>query len=347
MTRNVYLGDLHERPGVFRLWERQRNRREVHWLIECFAETLGVFLYVFPGVGSTLGFILGGITNQAGVSSIFQIGFAYALGILFALGIAAGTSGGHFHPGVTIVHVIFRGFPVSKAFRYIVAQIFGGYLACMLVYYQWRPFVHEMVDGLAAAGEEALMFTPNGPPGAFALYLPPGMTLGSIFLNEFVCSFFVGLVIWAAGDPTNIVITPALGAPCVALAYAAAIWSFAVPGIALNSARDVGGRLWAMSIWGLKAGGGKYAAIAALTNIPATIFAVAFYEIFLVDSDRLVTSQASEFARLVHGNRRLVSKDAPLAPDASTIERGRQSNHDSGKASIDAFEVAPETQQRR
>ncbi|KAJ3562309.1 hypothetical protein NP233_g9656 [Leucocoprinus birnbaumii] len=347
-SRDVYLGDMHQRQGVFRLWERQRNRKEVHWLIECFAETLGVFLYVFPGVGSTLGFILGGILKESGFSSLFQIGFAYALGILFALGIAAGTSGGHFNPAVTIVHVIFRKFPIGKAFRYIVAQIFGGYLACMLVYYQWRPLIHQMEEGLAAAGAEALMFTPNGPPGAFALYLLPGMAHGSVFLNEFVCSFFVALVIWAAGDPTNMVITPALAAPAVALSYAAAIWSFATPGVALNTARDLGGRLWSLTIWGLPAGGGSYAAIAALTNIPATIFAVVLYELFLVDSDRLVTREALEFAHLAHGNRRLVHKDVHPTSDANTIEQGHShSTHDSGKASIEAYEVAPEMQRRK
>ncbi|KAF9449542.1 aquaporin-like protein, partial [Macrolepiota fuliginosa MF-IS2] len=173
-TSTVYLGDIRQRHGIFTIWERQRNRREVHWLMECFAEALGVFLYVFPGVGSTLGFILGNISKEQGLSSLFQIGSAYALGILFALGIAAGTSGGHFNPAVTIAFVLFRGFPVRKALRYIPAQIFGGYVACMLVYYQWKPLIDAMVDGLTAAKEEALLFTPNGPPGAFALYLLPG-----------------------------------------------------------------------------------------------------------------------------------------------------------------------------
>jgi hypothetical protein len=32
--------------------------------------------------------------------------------------------------------------------------------------------------------------------------------------------------------------------------------------------------------------GGAYAAIAALTNIPATLLAVFIYEVFLTDSDR-------------------------------------------------------------
>jgi hypothetical protein len=41
-----------------------------------------------------------------------------------------------------------------------------------------------------------------------------------------------------------------------------------------------------MSIWGMKASGGNYAALAALTNIPAMLFAVLLYEIFLADSSR-------------------------------------------------------------
>ena len=36
----------------------------------------------------------------------------------------------------------------------------------------------------------------------------------------------------------------------------------------------------------MKASGGTYAAIAAVTNIPAMLFAAAMYEIFLTDSSR-------------------------------------------------------------
>ena len=76
--------------------------------------------------------------------------------------------------------------------------------------------------------------------------------------------------------------------------------------VALNTARDVGSRLWAMTVWGREgrfiianfqlecpaeikmelAAGGGYGAVTALTNIPATIFGIVLYEIFLVDSDR-------------------------------------------------------------
>lgn len=56
--------------------------------------------------------------------------------------------------------------------------------------------------------------------------------------------------------------------------------------VAANTARDVGGRLAAIAIWGTKANGGKYAAITALTNILSTILAYSFYEFVLKDSSR-------------------------------------------------------------
>jgi len=39
-TRYLYLGDLHKRIGVLKQWERHRNRKQVHWLMECFAEAV-------------------------------------------------------------------------------------------------------------------------------------------------------------------------------------------------------------------------------------------------------------------------------------------------------------------
>jgi len=63
--------------------------------------------------------------------------------------------------------------------------------------------------------------------------------------------------------------------------------------VAANSARDVAGRLAALTIWGTKASGGSYAALAALTNIPATIFGIAIYEFFFADYSRGTSSRNS------------------------------------------------------
>ena len=56
--------------------------------------------------------------------------------------------------------------------------------------------------------------------------------------------------------------------------------------VATNTARDLGARLMTLTIWGMKAGGGAYAAIAALTNIVGTLVAITFYEFILTDSAR-------------------------------------------------------------
>ena len=56
--------------------------------------------------------------------------------------------------------------------------------------------------------------------------------------------------------------------------------------MAANAARDLGGRFMVLTIWGKAASGGSYAAVAALTNIPATICGALFYEFVFADSTR-------------------------------------------------------------
>ncbi|KAI0768698.1 aquaporin-like protein [Trametes elegans] len=291
----VHLADIKPRSNAFIAWERRRHR-QAHWLVECIAEFMGVFFYVYAGVGSTASFLLSSVAQMNGLGSVFQIGTAYAFGILFAIVVCAPTSGGHFNPAVTIAFTLLKRVTPRKALRYIVAQILGAYVACLLVYVQWHDLLMEATELLEAAGKlDAVMFTPNGPAGVFALYAPPGESLGRIFLNEFVSDFFIGLVIWACLDPTNFSAPPAAGPWIISFSYAVIVWGYSPVGVATNAARDVGCRLMALTIWGTAAGGGSYAAIAALTNIPATLLAVAFYEFILADSSRVVTPGHVDF----------------------------------------------------
>jgi glycerol uptake facilitator-like aquaporin len=62
-------------------------------------------LHSFPGIASVAGFLFHASTQEPPVtaySSFFQIGLAFAMGIMFAIVIAGPTSGGHFNPAVTI-----------------------------------------------------------------------------------------------------------------------------------------------------------------------------------------------------------------------------------------------------
>ncbi|EKM54174.1 uncharacterized protein PHACADRAFT_209991 [Phanerochaete carnosa HHB-10118-sp] len=325
----VHLTDIRARPHVFNIWERYRHR-QAHWFVECVAESLGVFIYVYAGVGSNLGYVIGNIVGEP-ISSVLQIGFSYSLGILFALVTCASTSGGHFHPGFTISQVIYRGFPVKKACRYIVAQIFGAFIAALIVYVQWSVNIKATEAALISSGKfDTLMFTPSGVAGAFALYAPPGSNLGQVLLNEFVADFVIGLVIWACLDPTNFLVPPAAGPWVIALAYSMIIWGYSPVGVSANTARDLGGRFAALVIWGTPAAGGPYAAIAALTNIPATLVAGAVYEFVLTDSSRVIAPAQMDYiiGHLAHAKHSSIGASKPayeselekkssLAPSAS------------------------------
>lgn len=309
-----------QRPRFLTAWEKYRNRPGIHYVMELIAEATGVFIYAYPGIGATAMFIIGSIFKQQGLGSILQIGWAYAMGIVLALGICGATSsgGGHFHPAVTVSFTLFRGFPAIKAPGYILAQIFGAYFAAIIVYYQWKPMILEAEAALIAANQyNLLQFTPNGPAGIFAFYLPPGQGYGNVFLSEFINSSFVTLTVWACLDPTNPAIPPAAGPFVVGIAYAVIIWGFAGAGIALNTARDLGGRLMAITIWGTEAAGGQYAAIAALTNFVAGLFAIFFYELFFVDSDRVIPAAQMEYARVMMNHKRLgeVHTNGDNSPD--------------------------------
>ena len=61
--------------------------------------------------------------EDAGFGSLLQVGFAFALGIAFAIMTCAPVSGGHFNPAVTISLAIWQGFPWSKVPRYIFSQV--------------------------------------------------------------------------------------------------------------------------------------------------------------------------------------------------------------------------------
>ncbi|CAK5263835.1 unnamed protein product [Mycena citricolor] len=328
--RILYLNEINHRSGAMSRWERLRHG-PMHPFVECFAEAMGVFMYVYAGVGSQAVWVVGNLLKEVGASSIMQIGFAYAAGICLAITVCSATSGGHFNPCITIIMVLFKGFPKLKAVRYIVAQLLGGYIACLLIYAQYRHTILAIEAATPPAVLAAIQYTPSGLPGIFALYVAPGSSLGQVFLNEFVCDFFLAIVIFGATDASNVLVPPSTAPFIIAMAYAAAIWGFAAVGLSANAARDLGGRFAAMSIWGSAAAGNKgYAAIAALTNIPATILACLVYELVFVDSDRVVSQMHREY----HDVHALHRKHGHAAAAHGAEDDHTSSEHEKGTVGV-------------
>jgi glycerol uptake facilitator-like aquaporin len=143
---------------------------------------------VYPGIASTAAFFLNE-TNPA-FGSLFQIGWAYAIGIAFAIITCAPTSGGHFNPAITICFATWQGFPWKKVPYYIFAQVFGAFVAGMLLMGQYW----EQISAFKAASEaKGLGTVYNGGPASI-LCTFPGATQnnqGFIFLIEFFVDSFI------------------------------------------------------------------------------------------------------------------------------------------------------------
>ncbi|KAI4143968.1 MAG: hypothetical protein LQ340_006818 [Diploschistes diacapsis] len=255
------------------------------WLRECMAEATGVFFYVFPGIASVAGFVLNATSplGATAFSSIFQIGWAFALGIMFAIVTCAPTSGGHFNPAITICFAIWQGFPWKKVPYYIVSQIFGSFIAALLMAGMYWQQISAYSDKLTAAGEPLVSAT--GPAFIFCTFPLATQSMGYLFFIEFFVDSFIGIIIWACLDPANPFVSPASAPITIGLAYANMVWGFANISISTNLARDLGCRIVAAIFFGREAFTYmNYSWISILVNIPATIFATGYYEFLMRDS---------------------------------------------------------------
>ncbi|KAL2055696.1 hypothetical protein ABVK25_003940 [Lepraria finkii] len=272
------------KPVSQRKLDFEHNRPR--WLRECMAEATGVFFYVFPGIAAITTFTLNA-ASPLGVTafgSIFQIGWGFAIGISFAIITCASTSGGHFNPAITICFAFWQGFPWRKVPCYIFSQIFGAFMAGLLLMGIYWPEIQAFKSESIAAGK-GLVY--NGGPASILCTFPnPTQTnLGYLFLTEFFVDSYIGIVIWACLDPANPFVSAQSAPFAIGLAYATMVWGFADIAISTNLARDLGTRIVAAIFFGGESFSYlKYSWIAILVNVPATLFATGYYEFLMRDS---------------------------------------------------------------
>lgn len=286
------------------------------------AEATGVFFYVFPGIASVASFTLN-LSNPVGVTgfgSLFQIGWAFALGIAFAIITCAPTSGGHFNPAITISFAIWQGFPWKKVPVYICSQIFGAFLAGMLTMGMYWPEIQAAKEALIAAGQPLVA---NGTPASIFCAFPGvnQTNLGYVFLTEFFVDSYIGIIIWACLDPANPFVTPSSAPFTIGLSYAVMIWGFAGITISTNLARDLGTRIVAAIFFGKEAFSYmNYSPISILVNVPATIFATGYYEFLMRDSLVIIGKGHAVHEAGDQGLMKHVSKTGMLQEEDSHTE---------------------------
>ncbi|ORY89714.1 aquaporin-like protein [Leucosporidium creatinivorum] len=267
-------------------WETRRPTL----VMECFAEFLGVFFYCLFGIGASAAFFTTAAAKVEGYGNLLTVGLAYGMGIALAVITASATSGGHLSPCYTIAFWAFKGFPARKVPFYLISQIFGAMVATWCVYGMYKVEFDAIHEALVAAGPigQASIYTPSGPAGILALFPGTGQQSSYLFLTEFMANLVLAIVVFTCLDGSTFTVSMATVPFVIALSYSSIIWAFAPASVALNTARDLGGRIACSAVYGhgCFTAHKSYTVLACLTNIPATLIGGFIQTTLLSDTAR-------------------------------------------------------------
>ncbi|MDH4065946.1 MAG: MIP family channel protein [Acidobacteriota bacterium] len=220
-------------------------------LREASAEFFGTFLLILFGVGVVAQNVLSGGAN----GSYLAINLGWGLGVMLGVYAAAGVTGAHINPAVTVALAVRRGFPWGKVPAYVLAQTAGAFVASAIVLVTYRE-AFTAFDGGVRHVQGAL-----GTAGIFATYPQPFLSLAGGLVDQIVGTALLMAGVLALTDQRNAAPPAWLAAPMVGLLVVAIGVAFGFnAGYAINPARDLGPRLFtAVAGWGsgvFSAGGG-------------------------------------------------------------------------------------------
>lgn len=205
---------------------------------ESLAEFLGTFTLMVFGVGVNAQVVLG----RGGHGDYFSINVGWGLAVMLGCYVAAGISGAHINPAVTLALAVHRQFPWRKVTPYIVAQFAGAILASAVVFFTYLEAFNafESTRTLATAGIFSTF------PQDYLSNVPGGL------VDQIVGTALLMMVIFAISDRQN-VFPPATIAPIIvgSTVFVIGMTYGLNAGYAINPARDLGPRLFtAAAGWG-------------------------------------------------------------------------------------------------
>lgn len=211
-------------------------------LREVLAEFLGTFVLMMLGLGVVAQVVLG----KGELGGYLSINLVWGLAVVMGCYVAAGASGAHLNPAVTLALAVHRGFPWAKVVPYVAAQVAAAFVASAVVYATY----HEALAAFDGGTRQVL--GPRGTAGIFATYPQPWLSLWGGFVDQVVGTALLVGVIFAISDRRNAPPPAGLGPFVVGLLVVAIGASFgANAGYAINPARDFGPRLFtALAGWG-------------------------------------------------------------------------------------------------
>jgi aquaglyceroporin related protein, other eukaryote len=158
-----------------------------------------------------------------------------SIGVMFGV-LAAGSSGGHLNPAVTLTNCVFRRFPWRKFPLYFLSQLLGAMAGSAIVYANYISAIDafEGGPGVRTVGRN------TSSAVVFCTYPAPFMTRMGMFFSEFVASGILMAGIHSLVDNCASELVP-MGLFFLLFGIGACFgWE---TGYAINLARDFGPRL--------------------------------------------------------------------------------------------------------
>ena len=201
------------------------------YLGELIAEFLGTMILILFGVGV----VAQVVTGDGGLGDHDSIAWAWGIGVILGVYVAAGVSGGHLNPAVTIAFAAFGGFPWRKVLPFSLAQTAGAFVAAIIVRFVYADLIYKIDPEHTIATQGIYSTLPgNGVDG---------VGIPTAFFDQVVGTailvFVIFALITAANNPPQANLAPVvIGLLVVGIGMA---WG-ANAGYAINPARDFGPR---------------------------------------------------------------------------------------------------------
>lgn len=218
---------------------------------ELAAELLGTFVLIVFGTAVVAQRVL----SEGTAGSALEIHLGWGLAVTMGGYAAAGVTGAHLNPAVTLALAIHRRFPWRKVVPYAFAQLAGAFAGAAVTYATYREALAHFDGGLRAVAGE------HGTAGIFATYPQPFLSVAGGLVDQIVGTALLMLLVFAIGDADNFAPPARVGPVLVGAGVLLIGMTFGFnSGYAINPARDLGPRLFtAVAGWGsevFRAGGG-------------------------------------------------------------------------------------------
>jgi MIP family channel proteins len=209
---------------------------------EVAAEFLGTFLLIVFGVAVVAQVVLSGQKNGVYLS----INLGWGLAVMVGAYAAAGVSGAHLNPAVTLALAVHRSFPWSKLGPYVLAQFAGAFVASAVVYVTYREALTAFDGGVRQVTGDLKTAV------IWATYPQPFLSLAGGLIDQIVGTALLVTGIFALTDRRNNGVPPAATPAAVGALVVLIGATFGYnAGYAINPARDFAPRLFtALAGWG-------------------------------------------------------------------------------------------------